>query len=1024
MLSNAVSKPNATIAPEMFKLDIEPISPRLKNNRDAHEVYIEKTIEYTDTLCGFVESARTPNPSEPLLESSCMFTKHVQELFAEPVTSSSNIPKQTDSLKTKDSNKPFLTYKGVKPTTSASGSKPSGNTKNDRITRPPSSNQKNKVEGHSRKVKYSLNKTNSISEPISNTLVKHSVRNAKFESICAICNKCLFDANHDMCLIDFVNDVNVRSKSKSKRNKMRKVWKPTGKVFIDVGYKWKPTVETPKLEIKVYSRRPKQIKSVGSSKKAKIVESKIANSSEPTHLWGSNATDVPSSSSLVNDKLSRSSSASKTKSWLCHRRLSHLNFGTLNKLAKDGLARGIPKLKFQKDHLYSACALGKSKKSSHQPKAEDTNQEKLYLLHMDLCGPISKDEAPDAIIKLIKNIQVRLNATVRNVRTDNGTEFVNQTLCDFYENVGISHQTSVARTPQQNAPLFLWAKAINTACYTQNRSLIRLRYNKTPYELMHDKKPDLSFFHVFGSLCYPTNDSEDLGKLNAKADIGIFVGYAPAKKAFRIYNRRTRKIMETIHVTFDELTAMASKQFSLGPGFQVMTPATSCSGLVLNIIPQQPCNPPNRDDWDSLFQPLFDEYFNPPTIAVSPVPVVVAPRAVDIADSPVSTSIDQDAPSSSIPLTQEQEHSLIISQGVEESPKTPLFHDDPLHEFLHKDSNSQGSSSNVRPSHTPFELIGRWTKDHPISNVIGGPSCSVSNRKQLKIDAMWCYLDAFLTSVEPKNFRQAMTKPSWIDAMQEEIHEFERLQVWELVLCPAKVMLIKLKWIYKVKTNEFGKVLKNKARLVAQGFSDFVDTPMVENNKLDEDLQGTPVAVTLYHGMIGSLMYLASTYSDADHAGCQDTRRGTLGSAQFLSDKLVSWSSKKQKSIVILSTEAEYIALSGCCAQILWMRSQLTDYRFTFNKIPLYCDNKSVIALCCNNVQHSIAKHIDVRYHFIKEQVENGIVELYFVRTEYQLGDIFIKPLPRERFNFLIEKLGMRSMSSEMIKRLTEEEDE
>ncbi|GJU81781.1 retrovirus-related pol polyprotein from transposon TNT 1-94 [Tanacetum coccineum] len=218
------------------------------------------------------------------------------------------------------------------------------------------------------------------------------------------------------------------------------------------------------------------------------------------------------------------SKASKTKSWLWHRRLSHLNFSTHNKLAKDGLTQGIPKFKFQKDHLYSACALGKNKKSSHQPKAGDTNQEKLYHLHMDLCSLMrvesingkryilvivddysrftwvkffrSKDEALDAIIKCIKNIQVHLNAIVRNVRTDNGTKFVNQTLREFYENVGIMHQTSVARTPQQNdiverrnrtlmeatrtmliflkALLFLWAEAINTACYTQNRSLIRL----------------------------------------------------------------------------------------------------------------------------------------------------------------------------------------------------------------------------------------------------------------------------------------------------------------------------------------------------------------------------------------------------------------------------------------------------------------------------------------------------------------------------------------------------------------------
>ncbi|GJT94036.1 retrovirus-related pol polyprotein from transposon TNT 1-94 [Tanacetum coccineum] len=178
---------------------------------------------------------------------------------------------------------------------------------------------------------------------------------------------------------------------------------------------------------------------------------------------------------------------------------------------------------------------------------------------------------------------------------------------------------------------------------------------------MQDKKPDLSFLHVFGSLCYPTNDHEDLGKFDAKSDIGIFVGYAPAKKVFRIYNRRTMIITETIHVTFDDLTAMASKQFSSGPELHSMTPATSCTGLVSNPVSQQPCIPPIRYDWDRLFQPMFDEYFNPPTIVVSLVQEVVAPRAEVLAYSPVSTSIDQDAPSTNIPSSQEQEHSPIIS---------------------------------------------------------------------------------------------------------------------------------------------------------------------------------------------------------------------------------------------------------------------------------------------------------------------------------------------------------------------------
>nr|GEV44526.1 reverse transcriptase domain-containing protein [Tanacetum cinerariifolium] len=398
-------------------------------------------------------------------------------------------------------------------------------------------------------------------------------------------------------------------------------------------------------------------------------------------------------------------------------------------------------------------------------------------------------------------------------------------------------------------------------------------------------------------------------------------------------------------------------------------------------------------------------------------------------------------------------------------------------ESPHEDSTSQGSSSNVLQIHTPFEHLGRWTKDHPIANVIGAPSRSVSIRKQLKTDAMWCYFDAFPTSVEPKNFKQAMSEPSKIDAMQEEIHEFERFNVWKLVPCQYKVLLIKLKWIYKVKTNEFGGILKNKARLVTQGFTqeegisfeesfppvariDAIRIFIANADHKNMTIFQMDVKMTFLNGELKEEVYVSQPegfvdqvnpsyvyklkkalydLKQAPHAwydmlssflisqhfskGCQDTRRSPPGSAQFLGDKLVSWSSKKQKSITISSTKVEYISSSRCCAQILWMRSQLTDYGFQYNKIPLYCDNKSAITLFCNNVQHSRAKNINVQYHFIKEHVENGIVELYFVRMEYQLADIFTKPLPRERFNFMIEKLGMRSMSPEILKRLTEEED-
>ncbi|GJY76682.1 hypothetical protein Tco_0481798 [Tanacetum coccineum] len=244
--------------------------------------------------------------------------------------------------------------------------------------------------------------------------------------------------------------------------------------------------------------------------------------------------------------------------------------------------------------------------------------------------------------------------------------------------------------------------------------------------------------------------------------------------------------------------------------------------------------------------------------------------------------------------------------------------------------------------------------------------------------------------------------------------------------------------------------------------------------KLDVDLSGEPVDQSDYRSKIGSLMYLTSSrpdlvqavcycaryqarptqkhlkevkrifkylkgtinmglwypkdsgfeltaFSDADHAGCLDTRKSTSGGIQFLGDKLVSWMSKKQNCTAMSSAEAEYVALSASCAQVMWMRTQLQDYGFNYNKIPLYCDSQSAIAISCNPVQHSRTKHIHTRYHFIKEQVENGIIELYFVRTEYQLADMFTKALPEDRFKYLVRRIGMRCLTPAELEVLTNE---
>ncbi|GJW97136.1 retrovirus-related pol polyprotein from transposon TNT 1-94 [Tanacetum coccineum] len=655
------------------------------------------------------------------------------------------------------------------------------------------------------------------------------------------------------------------------------------------------------------------------------------------------------------------------------------------------------------------------------------------------------------------------------IRTDNGTEFVNKTLYDYYESVGIFHQKTVPRTPQQNgvverrnrtlveaaqtmlifskAPMFLWAEAVATACYTQNRSLIHTRHDKTLYELVHNKKPDLTFFRVFGALCYPTNDSEILGKLQPRADIGIFIGYAPSRK---------------------------------GPASNLLTPGPISSRLVPNLAPALPYVPPTNKELEMLFKPMFDEYFNPPGIRQDPIPNVAQDPVIPTGPS-VSIAIDPDAPSGSHTSSPLDHHSSSVHHGVagEQYAEVNPFaaaDPEPFVNVFAPDYNSEALSSGEitipesNQSTLPHEHIRKWTDSHPLDNIIGNPSRPVSTRKQLATDALWCFYNSVLSKVEPKNFKSAATEDCWFQAMQEEIHEFDRLDIWELVPPPDSAMIIALKWIYKVKLDEYGDVLKNKARLVAKGFR--------QEEGLDFEESFAPVArleairifianaasknMTVYqmdvktaflNGELKEEVYVHQPEGFVDPECPHHVYR--LKKALYgLKQPPRAWPTKKHleavkrvfrylqgtinmglwypKDTAMALTvyadadhaEAEYIAMSGCCAQILWMRSQLSDYGFAYNRIPLYCDNKSAIALCCNNVQHSRSKHIDIRHHFIREQVEKGVVELYFVRTEYQLADIFTKALPRERFEFILPRLGMKCMKPETLKSLQDDQDE
>ncbi|GJY59044.1 retrovirus-related pol polyprotein from transposon TNT 1-94 [Tanacetum coccineum] len=665
-------------------------------------------VEEAAILREIVEQGKLQNPLNESLDSACdklvvviPKNKDKRVRFTEPVTSSGNTNTKTASSSNLVSNKPMISSTGVKMSTSASGSQPLGNTKKDKIQRTPRT-----------------------------TNVQHSKLNANSEPLCVKCDGCMLLDNYDLCVLDFINDVNARTKSKS----IKKIGNACPLTMITI------TNEVPlRKPTALESDTPKPVIGNVTISRVYYVEGLGHNLFSVGQFCDSNLEVAFHQHTCFIHNLEG---------------VDLLTGSRGNNLYTMSL----------RDMMSSSpiCLLSKASKTK------------------------SKDEAPDFIIKFLKMIQLRLKVPVRRIRTDNGTEFVNQTLCEYYEKVGISHETSVARSPQQNgvvkrrnrtlieaartmliyakAPLLLWAEAVATACYTQNCSIIRLRHDKTPYELLHDKLLDLSFFHVFGVLYYPTNDSENLGKLQPKADID-----------------------------FDELTAMASEHSSSGPALHEMTPATISSRLVPNPPPSTPFVPPSRTDWDILFQLLFDELLTPQPRIDLPAPEVIAliaevvvPEPAASTGSPSSTIVDQDAPSP-------------------------------------KNDSEASSSSDVIPTVCANTLLQTQTRypiglRFPLDNIIGKLERHVSTRLQLYEQALFCYYDAFLSLVEPKTYKDALTQSCWIEAMQENLNEFEHLEVLELVPRLDKVMVITLKWIYKVKLDELGGILKNIACLVAHGY--------------------------------------------------------------------------------------------------------------------------------------------------------------------------------------------------------------
>ncbi|GJV45493.1 retrovirus-related pol polyprotein from transposon TNT 1-94 [Tanacetum coccineum] len=950
------------LAPGRYAIDVDPLPSRLRNNREAHLDYLKHLKESVETVREIVEEAKAERPLDGSLASACLYTKHSQELLEYVI---GTCPKDFNQQDKKHAYTPAVP-----------------------VSLPTSPENQAIALANQQEPNQNWG-SNFPNSPFSSVFkcrnfVKKFIGTVRFRN------------DHFGAIMgyrDYVIGDSVISRVYYVEGLGHNLF--SVKQFCD------SDLEVAFIKHSCYVRDTDGVELIKDS-------------------HGSNLYTISVEDMMKSSPICLLSKASKNKSWLWHHRLNHLNFGTINDIARKELVRGLPRLKFEKDYLCSACQLGKSKKHTHKPKTENINLEVLNTLHIDLCGPM-------------------------RVQTINGKKYILVIVDDY--------------------------------------------------------------------------SSEDLGKLQPTADIGIFVGYAPSRHGYRIYNKRTQKIMETIHVQFDELSEpMAPVQLRTGPAPTFLTPGQISSGLVPNSIPATPYVPPTNKELEILFQPMFDEYLNPPRVErpVSPAPAVSVP--INSAGVTAESTI------------------------MEDNPFAHAGNDPFINVFALEPSSAASSSGDLSSADSPYVTqtlhhLGKWSKDHPLDNIIGNSSQLVSTRKQLATDALWCLYNSILSKVEPKNFKSAITKDCWFQAMQDEIYEIVRLQVWKLVPQPDCVMIIALKWIYKVKLDEYDDVLKNKARLVAKGYRqeeginfeesfasvarieairifianaasknmiiyqmdvkttflngelkeevyvsqpegfvdpdhpthvyhvkkalyglkqaprawydtlsrflldnkfskgavdptlftrktgkhillvqiyvddiifastdpkacdifsnemsskfqmsmmgqmsfflglqvsqnpggifinqskftreilkkfrmdlcDPVDTPMVDRIKLDEDPLGIPVDPTRFCGMVGSLMYLTASrpdlvfvvcmcaryqakptkkhlealkrvfrylrgtinwglwypkdtavaltaYVDADHAGCQDTRRSTSGSAQFLRDKLVSWSSKK-----------------------------------------------------------------------------------------------------------------------------------
>nr|GEZ14436.1 retrovirus-related Pol polyprotein from transposon TNT 1-94 [Tanacetum cinerariifolium] len=626
---------------------------------------------------------------------------------------------------------------------------PRRNTKNDRVpSASKSSRSKNKdvkVEEHHRNLL--LSKKNKHSSSACNNS-KIDSQDVISKVVCAMCKKCLISVNHDECLVNYVNGKKSRGrkhKPNISKNEMQKKYQPKASKPKNVGshksiatpkakkprflFRWSPTGRLFDQDGKLvaFSKSKSQVDCSNGNNAC------TSNGMEPKVKWFPNSTTLlgrigsqlvlsrpvldsdlevafrrnacfvrnlegvdllkrDCSTNLYTINLHEMASASpiclmarasSTKSWLWHQPLSHLNFDTINDLARNDFVAGLSKFKYHKEHICPSCEQGKSKRASHPPKPVPNSRQRLHLLHMDLCGPMRIVSINGKWYILVIVDDYSRYTWVHFLRSKDEAPENSRTKCLKSTLTLLASLTKCLLSKHRNK-MESWNDEIRQ-CFTQNRSIIHRRFNKTPYELINGRKLDISFLHVFGALCYPKNDREDIGKLGAKGDIGFFIGYFADSCAYRIYNRRTKKIMEIMNVLFDELSAMAFEQRSLKPRLQ---------STVENVPPAQ--------------EPQVRQTSTASTTIANNVPI------------PTNSSSHV----TNIPFTSQDVDELNPNAMVDGNTFVNPFENSSTSAVVASSSSQNVDPSNMHTFYQPYPHEFQWTKDHPLEQVSNDPAPS------------------------------------------------------------------------------------------------------------------------------------------------------------------------------------------------------------------------------------------------------------------------------------------------------------